>query len=188
MYSRIFKRPLDIAVAVIALLAFMPVIVLVSIWIAVSDPGPILFKQNRVGRNGCLFTFYKFRSLPVDTGDIASDQLPELRLKTVGRFIRRSNFDELPQLFNVIKGDMSIIGPRPPILAQVELIELRRQNGALSCRPGLTGLAQVNAFDGMSFQEKADYDGRYAVSVGFITDLAILARTVLYLLRPPPKY
>ena len=102
--------------------------------------------------------------------------------------IRRTNLDELPQLFNILKGDMSIVGPRPPIPSQQELTELRKANGAIACRPGLTGLAQVSSFDGMTVPQKAAFDGEYAKRISFVGDITIILRTFVYLLKPPPVY
>lgn len=188
MYEHGFKRLLDVILAITALVAFAPLCLLVFLAIRTFDPGPAIFRQLRVGREGREFIFYKFRSMPTNTGDIPSDRLGAVRLSRVGRFIRRTNIDELPQLVNILKGDMSVVGPRPPIPTQTELVELRRGNGALNCRPGLTGLAQISAFDGMSVAQKAHFDGQYAQSIRFLRDVSIIASTLLYLLKPPPKY
>jgi O-antigen biosynthesis protein WbqP len=188
MYRGGLKRVIDVVAASAALLLLSPLMLILALAIRIWDPGPVIFRQRRVGAGGRLFDFYKFRSMPVNTGDIASDKLGEVRLSWIGRFIRRTNLDELPQLWNVVKGDMSLVGPRPPIPSQEELVELRRRNGALACRPGLTGLAQVNSFDGMSVAQKASFDGRYARSVSAARDAGIVVRTFGYLLKPPPKY
>lgn len=188
VYQRIGKRLLDLFIVVSATLILLPFMLLLAILIKIFDPGPIIFKQKRVGRGGEVFDFYKFRSMPVNTGDLPSDKLGQLKLTWIGKLIRRTNLDELPQLFNVLKGDMSIVGPRPPIPSQTELTELRRDNGALECRPGLTGLAQVSSFDGMSVPEKAAFDGQYAHKVTFWGDMSIILRTFVYLLKPPPVY
>jgi len=126
--------------------------------------------------------------MPPSTKVVASDKLGEIKITWFGRFIRRLNLDELPQLWNILKGDMSIIGPRPSLVSQKELIGLRRKNGALDCRPGLTGLAQVNSFDGMSFIVKANFDAQYAAKITFLGDLKIFLQTFLYLAKPPPVY
>lgn len=152
------------------------------------DPGPIFFKQYRVGRDGVKFQFYKFRSMPVNTGDIPSDKVGEIELTWIGRFIRRSNLDELPQLLNILKGDMSVVGPRPPIPNQQKLIDIRMKNGSIEFRPGLTGLAQIKSFDGMSVVQKAEYDGLYAKNISFWSDIKIILNTFTYLLKPPPVY
>ena len=188
MYAAGPKRVLDIAAAILALVLLSPLLAIVALAIRIGDPGPVIFRQRRVGRNGALFDFYKFRSMPTNTGDIPSDRLDEIRLSAIGRLIRRTNLDELPQLVNILKGDMSLIGPRPPLPGQVELIELRRRSGALACRPGLSGWAQVNSFDGMSVETKAAFDAEYARKVSFMRDVGIVLRTFAYLLRPPPKY
>lgn len=188
MYAKLMKRALDIFIVVFACVFLSPFIILVAFLIKVFDPGPIIFKQKRIGKNAESFDFYKFRSMPVNTGDIPSDQLGKVQLTWIGKFIRRTNLDELPQLFNVLKGDMSIVGPRPPIASQLQLIELRQQNGAILCRPGLTGLAQVSSFDGMTVDQKAAYDGEYAQKITFFGDIKIILRTFIYLLKPPPVY
>jgi O-antigen biosynthesis protein WbqP len=188
LYRLFFKRAIDIIASLMAAILFSPVLLIFAMLIKIFDPGPIIFMHKRVGRDGEVFSFYKFRSMPVNTGDIASDKLGDIKLTWIGKFIRRTNIDELPQLLNIAKGDMSIVGPRPPILNQHELIDLRRANGALSCKPGLTGLAQVNSFDGMSVVQKAKYDAEYANNVTFFRDVSIVFRTVLYLFKPPPKY
>lgn len=188
MYRNGLKRLLDVGGALAALLLFSPVMVAIAFGILLTDPGPVIFRQKRVGANGRLFDFYKFRSMPVGTGDVPSDRLGELRLTWIGRFIRRTNLDELPQLWSVLRGDMSLVGPRPPIPQQRELIEMRRESGALACRPGLTGWAQVNSYDGMAAAKKAEYDSEYARDLSFAKDLRIVLRTFGYLLRPPPKY
>lgn len=188
MYRRAGKRLLDIVVAGTALVLLSPLLALLALGARWSSPGPAIFRQNRVGRDGEIFTFYKFRSMPIDTGDISSDQVGAVALRPFGKFLRRSNLDELPQLYNILRGDMSLIGPRPPIPSQAELIALRRRNGALAVRPGLTGLAQVNSFDGMSIDAKAGFDGEYARDVTLWRDMAIVVRTFGYLTRPPPTY
>lgn len=187
-YEQLGKRVVDFFIVISATIVLLPVMILIALFIKIFDPGPIIFKQKRVGRYGETFDFYKFRSMPVNTGDLPSDKVGQVQLTWVGKMIRRTNLDELPQLFNVLKGDMSIVGPRPPIPSQTELTELRKANGALSCRPGLTGLAQVSSFDGMSVPEKAAFDGEYANRVSFFGDIKIILRTFVYLLKPPPVY
>lgn len=188
VYFTYGKRCLDIASALTACFVFLPVVVFIPLLIKALDPGPVIFRQTRIGKNGTSFEIYKFRSMPVNTRSVASDQLEEVRLTWIGRFIRRTNLDELPQFFNIIKGDMSLVGPRPSIEAQRELIELRRESGALSCRPGLTGLAQICSFDGMPTSEKARLDAEYARSISFFGDVKIIIATFDYLRRPPPTY
>ena len=188
MYRHGLKRAIDVVGAAAALLLLSPLMLLIAVAIRIWDPGPVIFSQRRVGVGGRPFDFYKFRSMPVNTGDIPSHLVGDIRLTWIGRLIRRSNLDELPQLWNILKGDMSLVGPRPPIPSQDELIELRRRNGALACRPGLTGWAQVNSYDGMSVAAKAEFDGEYARRLSFGRDALIVLRTFGYLLKPPPKY
>ena len=188
MYRQFGKRLLDIVVSLSAAIVLSPLLLILAAGAAMSSPGPAIFRQKRTGRGGDSFEFYKFRSMPVDTGDVSSDSIGSVEITPFGKFLRRSNLDELPQLFNILKGDMSLVGPRPPIPSQEELIALRRANGALDCRPGLTGLAQVNSFDGMSVPQKAEFDRRYCERITFLGDVAIVLRTFGYLLKPPPKY
>lgn len=188
MYVRYGKRLFDVFVVLLTLPVVLPMMLVTAAMIKISDAGPLLFVQERVGQNGRVFQFYKFRSMPTDTCSISSDQLGTVELSWVGRFIRRTNIDELPQLMNVWSGDMSIVGPRPPITTQHELVKLRRANGAICCQPGLTGLAQINSFDGMSVVEKARFDGIYASRITFFQDMKIVLRTFAYLLKKPPVY
>jgi O-antigen biosynthesis protein WbqP len=188
MYSRYLKRLLDVAVAGSSLVIFSPLMLLTAIAIRLDDGAPVFFRQKRVGRGGRLFEICKFRSLPANTGDIPSARAGALRPTRVGRVIRRTNIDELPQLFNILKGDMSVVGPRPALPAQVELVRMRDRNGAAGCKPGLTGLAQVNSYDGMPEEEKARFDGEYAARVAAAADLKIMLKTFAYLAKRPPVY
>lgn len=188
MYLAFGKRLFDITLVLIATIILFPLFILIALLIKLFDPGPIIFRQRRVGFKGETFDLCKFRSMPVNTGDIPSDQLASIRITWVGKLIRRTNIDELPQLLNILKGDMSVVGPRPSLNNQKELIEYRHQNGALLCRPGLTGLAQISSFDGMNPREKAGLDAEYARSISFKNDLMIIVKTFGYLLRPPPVY
>ncbi|HIC89968.1 MAG TPA: sugar transferase, partial [Anaerolineae bacterium] len=186
MYCRYGKRLLDIFLSGIALLLLFPVMLLVALAILVEDGTPVLFRQQRVGHEGVPFTVLKFRSMPVNTRDAPSAQAKSVRITRVGVIIRRTNIDELPQLFNIIRGDMSIVGPRPALASQQELCELRERQGALRCKPGLTGLAQVNSYDGMPDTVKAAWDAQYCAHVTFLNDVRIILHTFLYLLKPPP--
>jgi O-antigen biosynthesis protein WbqP len=188
IYKYFGKRTLDLIISLLAIAFLLPLFIIIAVSIKIFDPGPVIFRQIRIGQGGVPFVFYKFRSMPVNTGDIPSEKVGKVHIKPIGKIIRRTNIDELPQLLNILRGDMSIVGPRPPIGTQIELLEARRHNGALDCRPGLTGLAQVSSFDGMTAAKKADFDGIYASSVSFFGDLKIICRTFLYLLKPPPVY
>jgi O-antigen biosynthesis protein WbqP len=166
----------------------MPILFIVALIIKIQDKGPVLFIQERIGRDKQSFRIFKFRSMPINTPNVSSEQVNLLKITPFGKFIRRTNIDELPQLFNILKGDMSLIGPRPSLANQIELIELRVANGTYHCRPGLTGLAQVNSYDYMPVVEKAKFDGIYANHITSINDVKIILKTFIYLTKKPPTY
>lgn len=188
LYERVGKRTLDVVLSAVGIIVLSPVLVIIAAAIAITDPGPVIFRQRRVGRDGSDFVLLKFRSMRVGTGDVPSAAARHLPITPLGRILRRTNLDEMPQMFNILRGDMSVVGPRPALPVQSDLVELRRANGAIRARPGLTGLAQVSSFDGMPVSAKADFDGKYVSHITFAGDLAIMARTVTYLLQPPPVY
>jgi O-antigen biosynthesis protein WbqP len=188
MYARFGKRLLDLLVAGAAVILSSPLLALIGGLIRLEDGPPVIYRQLRPGRDGRPFTILKFRSMPHHSVEAPSATMRTAEVTRVGRVIRRLNVDELPQLFNILRGDMSLVGPRPPLGSQQDLVELRRAGGAILLRPGLTGLAQVNAYDGMTSEAKACFDNTYAAQVTPRNDLVIIARTVLYLLRPPPTY
>lgn len=183
-----FKRFCDISLALILLICLFPIFLIIAIIIYADDRGPFIFKQKRIGVDGQEFDFYKFRSMPLNTPIVQSSETNKIKITKFGKFIRRTNLDELPQFYNVLKGDMSFIGPRPPIPSQIDLIGYRKSNGAIKLRPGLTGLAQVNSFDGMTPFQKSEYDGIYAKSISFRTDIKILLKTIVYFTKKPPTY
>jgi lipopolysaccharide/colanic/teichoic acid biosynthesis glycosyltransferase len=187
-YQRYFKRPFDIAASSAALLLLFPILALTALAIRLEDGGRVIFRQRRVGRGGRIFTLLKFRSMPENVGDVPSAVAGRLEITRVGRFIRRTNLDELPQLVNILRGDMSVVGPRPALPSQQRLVDLRTATGAVACAPGLTGLAQIRAYTGMSEDEKAACDAEYASDITLWRDALIIARTVSYLFRPPPVY
>jgi O-antigen biosynthesis protein WbqP len=182
------KRLFDIMLSICLLISLWPIYAILAIIICIQDGGPAIFKQNRIGKEGVVFMFYKFRTMPICTPNVESKEANRLQITPFGKFIRRINLDELPQFYNVLKGDMSFIGPRPPIPTQIDLIEMRKKNGALSLKPGLTGWAQVNSYDGMSVEQKAKFDGEYANKISLLTDFIILFKTVSYLIKTPPTY
>lgn len=185
MYRAVFKRLFDLIVSVIALIILCIPFLLIAILIKIDSRGPVFFRQQRMGINSVPFNIYKFRSMYMEAPhnrataklDHAEDQITR-----VGKILRKTSIDELPQFINVFKGEMSVIGPRPVILAEKELIEMRRSNGADQVLPGLTGLAQVHGRDHVSNLKKANYDGIYAVSLSFRTDIKITLRTIWYVL------
>jgi len=182
------KRILDYILSLMGIFILSPIFIFVSFAIFIEDGWPIIFKQKRVGKGGKLFTMYKFRSMVKNAGDVPSSQAIGLPITKVGKIIRRLSLDELPQLVNILKGDMSIVGPRAPLKSQVKLCELRQKLRITDLKPGLTGLAQINSYDGMPEEEKALWDKKYAESITFLNDIKIILRTFIYLLKPPPVY
>lgn len=188
LYARKLKRGFDVFLAAWAVLALAPLLGAVACAIVAEDGFPVFFRQSRIGQDDRRFMFLKFRSMAEGTSEMPSADATTLQVTRVGRVIRRLSIDELPQLFNILRGEMSVVGPRPAIPAQEELCELRRQSGAIHCRPGLTGLAQVNSYDGMPEGEKGAWDAKYAREVSVLLDGAIILRTIGYLFRRPPTY
>jgi O-antigen biosynthesis protein WbqP len=188
LYSNGLKRVLDVVLSGGGLALASPVVLVIAVAIRLDDGGPVFFRQVRVGRHERPFTIWKFRSMRRHAPSIASADASDGYVTSVGRVLRRTNLDELPQLFNIVRGDMSFVGPRAPLPTQETLIRLRREGGAMALRPGLTGLAQINAYDGMDEASKAAFDLEYAGRVSLGLDLIVIARTVGYLRKPPPKY
>lgn len=187
-YRGIGKRLVDVAASGLGLVVLSPLMGLIAFLIWFEDGGTPFFRQERVGRNGQTFRILKFRSMPLGTPSMPSDQAMALQVTRVGRFIRRTNIDELPQLWNVFRGDMSLVGPRPALPTQASLVILRRERGVERVAPGMTGLAQINAYDGMPEIEKVIWDSRYEQSVSLAGDVAIMFGTLGYLMRRPPVY
>jgi O-antigen biosynthesis protein WbqP len=153
--------------------------------IAVDSKGPILFKQKRIGIHKSYFNVLKFRTMQIDTPRDTPTHLlenPEQYITRVGKFLRKSSLDELPQIFNILAGTMSIIGPRPALWNQFDLIEERDQYGANDIKPGLTGWAQINGRDELPIIVKAKYDGEYALNMGLLLDAKIFFKTVGHVL------
>ena len=182
------KRIFDLSSSFSILVIVTPLLIVISFLIKISDRGPVLFKQTRVGRHQKSFNLLKFRSMPLSTPNVSSSELSNIRLNIFQKFIRRTNIDELPQLINILKGEMSLIGPRPCLESQKRLICLRNEKNIFSIKPGLTGFAQVNSFDDMSEIEKVNFDFIYLQKKSFIFDMKIILKTFIYLLKPPPKY
>ncbi|NLD58204.1 MAG: sugar transferase [Clostridiales bacterium] len=172
-YARI-KRALDAALSLLLMAALSPVFLLVALAVKLTSKGPVLFLQKRVGRGGRLFTILKFRTMRLDTPrDTATHLLndPERFITPIGAFLRKSSLDELPQLWNVLRGDMSLIGPRPALYNQYDLIEAREIAGVNAVRPGLTGWAQINGRDELPIPVKVRYDEEYVKNFGFRMDV-----------------
>ncbi len=181
MYSKV-KRLLDVVLAVCILIGAWPFMLIAAIAIKVEDPkGPVIFKQTRVGKDKKPFKIYKFRSMWTETPDVPTHLLsdPNQFITKVGAFLRKTSIDEVPQLINILKGDMSFVGPRPSLFSQEDLIEERDRLNAHSVRPGLTGLAQVSGRDELPIPVKAAYDGEYVEKMSFKLDVQLFFRTFI---------
>lgn len=178
------KRFFDLLVALFATALFALPILVVALAVRLTSPGPVLYWSDRVGRNNRIFRMPKFRSMRIDTPAVATDLLqnPEQWLTPIGSFLRKSSLDELPQLWSILKGDMSFVGPRPALFNQDDLIALRTQKGVHVLLPGLTGWAQVNGRDEIPISQKVELDVMYLHRRSFTFDLQILWMTVLKVL------
>jgi len=181
MYKYV-KRGLDFFFSLLGLIILSPIFLILVIWIKLDSKGPVLFKQKRVGIYKSHFQILKFRTMRIDTPkDMPTHLLqnPEQYITKAGRFLRKTSLDELPQIFNIIKGDMAIVGPRPALWNQYDLIEERDKYKANDIRPGLTGWAQVNGRDELEIPVKAALDGEYVKHMGFGFDVKCLFKTVV---------
>lgn len=180
------KRPLDFLISLIALVILSPIFLIIALWIKLNSKGPVFFRQKRIGKNKELFEIYKFRSMRTDTpSDMPTHLLndPEAFITTSGKFLRKTSLDELPQLINIVKGEMAIIGPRPALWNQYDLIEERDKYGANDVRPGLSGWAQINGRDELEIPVKAKLDGDYVNNISLTLDLKCIFRTISSVLR-----
>ena len=186
-YRDVCKRFLDFVFSLIGIVVLAVPMLIVAIVIKIDSPKEqILFRQKRVGKNNHEFTIYKFRSMRQDAPhEMATKNFenPEAYITPVGKFIRKASLDELPQLFNVFKGEMSIVGPRPLIPNEGKVLELRDEYGANKILPGITGLAQVHGRDEITDENKAAYDGKYALNMSFLVDVTIICKTFFDVLR-----
>lgn len=185
IYRTTIKRIFDAFFGVLLLICLSPLMLVLAIWIKLDSKGPVLFKQERVGRNGKRFTIYKFRSMSDDAPHQMATSEFDTALSYItrsGQLMRKTSLDELPQLVNVVKGEMSFIGPRPLIPKEEKVLRLRHANGAESLAPGITGLTQVRGRDEVTDTQKANYDGEYAGNVTLRGDFSILVETVLAVL------
>lgn len=182
---RFLKRVIDVICSLLGIIALSPVLIIVSVLIKLESKGPIIFKQLRAGKDSKPFYIYKFRSMKVNTPNIATNDFSNASdyITKIGRFIRKTSLDEIPQLFNILKGDMSIVGPRPVILEEVELIELRQTYNVDKILPGITGWAQINGRDNINNEEKVKYDYEYLTKKSIIMDLYIIVMTALKVLK-----
>lgn len=179
------KRVFDFIISLFALIILSPLFLLVALIILIGDGKPVLFRQKRVGKNNELFTIYKFRTMKRGTENVASGKLENANAKITkfGRILRATSIDELPQLFNILNGTMSLVGPRPLIPEETEIRKLREKYNVYSIRPGITGWAQVNGRDNISLEQKALLDKEYVEKQSLGFDIKILIMTVLKVLR-----
>lgn len=179
------KRSIDIAVSAAALLLLSPLLVLIGLAVRLDSAGPALFWSQRFGKGGRLFWMPKFRTMRTDAPQLPTHLLQDSvsLLTNLGPILRRSSLDELPQLWSVLVGDMSLVGPRPGLFNQDDLIDLRRKNGSSELLPGITGWAQVNGRDALTLEDKVALDGEYSQRRGLLFDFRILALTVVKVLR-----
>ncbi|MEA4862225.1 MAG: sugar transferase [Victivallaceae bacterium] len=185
MYASFFKRGLDFVLSGIGLIVLSPVFLSLTIAIKLDSPGPVLFRQKRVGRGKTYFEIMKFRTMRIDSPRAVPTHMlenPEQYITKVGRFLRKSSLDELPQIWQIFTGDMSIVGPRPALWNQYDLIEERDKYGANDIRPGLTGWAQVNGRDELAIEDKSRLDGEYVKKMSFLFDMKCFLVTINHVL------
>lgn len=181
IYKHYMKRFFDIILSALAILVFSWLFIILAIIIKGTSKGPIFFKQKRVGRDKTYFNILKFRTMRIDTPkDVPTHLLtdPEQYITTIGKFLRKTSLDELPQLFNILVGDMAIVGPRPALWNQEDLIAERDLYDANAVRPGLTGLAQVSGRDELPIPVKARYDGEYVDNISLMKDMMLIVKTL----------
>ena len=181
MYRTFFKRLLDIILSGCAIVILSPLLLVIAIAIKIDDPGPVLFRQKRVGIHKTHFSIMKFRTMKMNTPKDTPTHLlenPEQYITKVGKFLRKSSLDELPQIFQIFTGKMSIIGPRPALWNQFDLIAERDKYGANDVRPGMTGWAQINGRDELPIDVKARFDGEYVEKLSFLFDCKCFFGTI----------
>ena len=186
MYKKIVKRAIDAMLSFVGMVVLSPLFLILVIAIKVESKGPVLFKQKRIGIHKSYFNILKFRTMYIDTPkDIPTHMLsnPEQYITKVGKFLRKTSLDELPQMINILKGDMSIIGPRPALWNQEDLIAERDKYGANDVMPGLTGWAQINGRDELEIPVKAKLDGEYVERMSFGFDVRCFFGTITSVLK-----
>jgi O-antigen biosynthesis protein WbqP len=179
------KRTFDLILALGASAMLLPCVICVGVCVRATSPGPAIYWSDRVGQRNRIFKMPKFRTMRVDTPAVATHLLadPEKALTPIGSFLRRSSLDELPQLWSILKGDMSFVGPRPALFNQYDLVALRTQCGVDALVPGLTGWAQVNGRDALSIPDKVQFDLQYLQKRSFTMDMKILYMTFIKVMR-----
>ena len=179
------KRLFDIILSVILAIILIIPILIIAFAVKLTSKGPIFYISDRVGRGNSIFKMYKFRTMKIGTPPVATHLLakPEKYLTIIGELLRKTSLDELPQIFNIVKGDMSFVGPRPALFNQDDLIQLRTNKGIHELMPGLTGWAQINGRDELPIPIKVEYDEYYKDNMSFLFDLKILLGTVIKVLK-----
>ncbi|HGF7824004.1 TPA: sugar transferase [Enterococcus faecium] len=186
MYKDGLKRGIDFLLSLVGIIVLSPILLILCIAIKIDSKGPVIFKQKRVGKNKSHFYIYKFRTMKVDTPQETPTHLlsnPDFFITRVGKFLRKTSLDELPQLFNILKGDMAVIGPRPALWNQYDLIEERDKYHANDIRPGLTGLAQISGRDELEIDYKARLDGQYTANITPMMDLKCFFGTIISIFK-----
>jgi len=179
------KRVFDLILSLTALLLLLVPMILIAVGSKLTSPGPVLFWSSRIGKNNELFKMPKFRTMRIDTPSVATHLLgdPDKYVTRLGRVLRKTSLDELPQLFNIVRGEMSFVGPRPALFNQDDLIEQRTRKGIHKLTPGLTGWAQINGRDELPIPVKVDFDYYYLLNHSFLLDLKIIIQTVAKVVR-----
>lgn len=182
MYRLFFKRFLDIVLSLTAIIILSPVYIIVALLVRTKLGSPVIFTQERPGKNEKIFKMYKFRSMTSETDENGNLLPDDVRLTSFGKKLRSTSLDELPELFNILKGDMSIVGPRPQLIKDM-LFMTKEQRQRHSVRQGLTGLAQVNGRNAISWEDKINYDLQYIKKITFINDIKIIFQTLVKVLK-----
>lgn len=186
LYEIYIKRIIDIFLSIIGIIILSPIFIFFIILIYIDDPGPVIFSQKRIGKNKKYFNLHKFRSMKLNTPhDVPTHMLNNTNnyITKIGRFIRKNSIDELPQLFDILIGNMSIVGPRPALWNQDLLIAERDKYNANDIKPGLTGLAQISGRDTLSIEDKAKLDGEYVNKISFLFDIYCIIKTVINVIK-----
>jgi len=184
LVQKFLKRLFDICASLPAIVLLFPLFLVISLTIRLKSKGPAIFRQERAGKDGRSFVFYKFRTMHIDADPFGASPKSgdDPRLTRIGKFLREYSLDELPQLFNILKGDMSVIGPRPLYLSQISEWD-ERQKKRLLVKPGLTGLAQICGRGGLTREEKLELDVKYVETAGFLVDITIILATIAQVFR-----
>lgn len=179
------KRLIDIIMSSLGIIILSPLFLIIAILIKLESRGPVIFKQLRAGKNSEPFYIYKFRSMKMDAPNKSTNDFKnaDVFITKIGKFIRKTSIDELPQLFNILKGDMSIVGPRPVILKEIGLIKLRKEYNVDLLLPGITGWAQINGRDNIGDEDKVKYDYEYLIKKSIRLDIYIIFMTVFKVIR-----